>query len=335
MLRRAEAVLTDCCAYVSAGATHSTPASATKVGRAALGSFTARCRLGTHRCRSRCQRRLEKSCYCSSYRTGAAALQVLPEQSRELLHTTHTWAAACVSNQQQHTSDQAAQLAHVVQSYQNLAARTDASLVMYPPEVALPPNPTPNSIPASGSVPPSSNKTAAVASPDADGLPKADLPSAEEEPHEVASSPEQLPNKKRKLGEPKDVAQDELLDDDIDWAAPSTVAADAAEAPSEAGTSHAAIGDTQGAAQLKAGMQASPHGTQYMTATNADPPDPGNPQRQSDVRRIQHAVNEYIRAFLDPFYKAGIVSKEVWCSQKPAVMHCWMHCSAECTAVLL
>ena len=332
MLCSAVLVSIDCCAYVSAGATHCSPASATEAGRAALGSFTARCRLGTHRCRSLCQRRTEKDCYCSSYRTGAAALQVLPEQSRELLHITLTCAAACVLKQQQHTSDQAAQLVHVVQSYQNLAARTDASLVTYPPEVALPPNPTPISIPAAVSVPPPGNKTAAVASPNADGLPEADVPSAEEEPHEAVGSPEQLPNKKRKLGEPKVIAQDELLDDDIDWAAPSSVAADAAaasEAPSEADALHAAIGDTQGALQLKAGMQASPHGTQHTTETRADePPDPGSPQHHSDAKRIQHAVNKYIRAFLDPFYKAGIVTKEVWCSQD---LRC---CTAGCTALL-
>ncbi len=38
-------------------------------------------------------------------------------------------------------------------------------------------------------------------------------------------------------------------------------------------------------------------------------------QQNDEKRQIQHAVTEYVRALLDPFYKAGIVDKEVSISQ--------------------
>lgn len=148
---------------------------------------------------------------------------------------------------------------------------------------------------------------------------------------ELDADTDQLPNKRQKIKTNEDTAtaEEQLLDDDIDWHASSSYAdveavSEAADDPTDA--HHHSVPD------VNDGMQATCHSPQDPGATAEAP---GVMQsdvmkQDPDCKRIQHAVNEYIRAFLDPFYKAGIVNKEV--GRPPSMLGPWAN-SAERTVV--
>lgn len=196
-----------------------------------------------------------------------------------------------------------AQHAPVMQSYQNLAARTDASSVLYPPELPQPvTKPGPLTVPVSDLV----NQSVAAVSPSAGESPGEDtMPADDAEP---SGNTVQLPNKRQKTAAAPDPTEEQLVDDDIDWHAPE-MQDDNAEATLEAATVQTDDVDSGDTTQLAASKRGKSHSPRQSRAQNEK--QSNCVKRDSDFKRIQHAVNEYIRAFLDPFYKAGIVNKEV------------------------
>lgn len=204
----------------------------------------------------------------------------------------------------------------ILQSYLNAAARTDATLVKFPPE----------------SVQPHSQPKASASAQQAPALMASN--SQETGTSQVAGmlakaigteAAETAPNKRRKLDSkpaPAAIATP-LLDDDIDWAASSRACelpladSDAADAQAqqdltlaqqESQQLHAREFVPEAAAESAAAAEAPSEACQQ--------PDPvsdyqAGSQGNSDQGLVQHAVAEYVRALLDPFYKAGIVDREV------------------------
>lgn len=115
-----------------------------------------------------------------------------------------------------------------------------------------------------------------------------------------------------------------LIDDDIDWTAPNDGSepqspdvidsdVEALPAPQKSDPllvmSHVTEGAAEGAEHADAVAQISQH-------QDLGPDEPGGDQGDPDRRQVQHAVAEYVRALLDPFYKAGIVDREVRVSER-------------------
>ena len=114
-----------------------------------------------------------------------------------------------------------------------------------------------------------------------------------------------------------------MIDDDIDWAASSRACehpladSDAAGAvhqqdltlpQQESEQLHASETVQEAAAEDAAEAEAASEACQQwdLVADNQ-----AGSQGNSDKGLVQHAVAEYVRALLDPFYKAGIVDREV------------------------
>lgn len=233
-----------------------------------------------------------------------------------------------VSHTEHFIKDCTAQGMSAVQSYQNLAARTDASLIWFAPEVT----PVSTSTPALAPVSATANQTVPTDSPDGvDCHHQESMPQVTAGSDALLDSCDQGSNKRRKLTETEDT-KEQLLDEDIDWTAPSTVAQDVVDRPDALGAAFACDG-SEAIAQSKATQQKTLQKPQHIAAAVAgdrEQPDSGSPPLSPDAKRVQNAVNEYIRAFLDPFYKAGIVTKEVGC--RPL---CNAMSAAQCCALLL
>ena len=114
-----------------------------------------------------------------------------------------------------------------------------------------------------------------------------------------------------------------LIDDDIDWAA-SSRACEHQLADSDATDAQAQQDltlDQQESQQLHASESVQEAAAEDAAAAEAaseayHQPDlvsdyQAGSQGNSDKGLVQHAVAEYVRALLDPFYKAGIVDREV------------------------
>ena len=151
---------------------------------------------------------------------------------------------------------------------------------------------------------------------------------------------ETAPNKRRKLDSkpaPAAIATP-LIDDDIDWAASSRACehpladGDATDAQhqqdltlpqQESEQLRASETVQEAAAEDVAEAEAASEAcqTRNLVADNQ-----AGSQGNSDKGLVQHAVAEYVRALLDPFYKAGIVDREVSVT-KPvgsATSHCML-----------
>ena len=151
---------------------------------------------------------------------------------------------------------------------------------------------------------------------------------------------ETAPNKRRKLDSkpaPAAIATP-LIDDDIDWAASSRACehpladGDATDAQHQQDltlpqqeSEQLRVSETvqEAAAEDVAEAEAASKAcqTRNLVADNQ-----AGSQGNSDKGLVQHAVAEYVRALLDPFYKAGIVDREVSVT-KPvgsATSHCML-----------
>lgn len=200
-------------------------------------------------------------------------------------------------------------------SYLNAAARTDASIVKFPP-ASMQPHSQPNAFI-------SAQQAAALVA----------LNSKETGTSQAGSMPakaidteaaETAPNKRRKLDSkpaPAAIATP-LIDDDIDWAASSRACehpladGDATDAQhqqdltlpqQESEQLRASETVQEAAAEDVAEAEAASEAcqTRNLVADNQ-----AGSQGNSDKGLVQHAVAEYVRALLDPFYKAGIVDRE-------------------------
>lgn len=130
-----------------------------------------------------------------------------------------------------------------------------------------------------------------------------------------------MPAKRRRLDSEASpaVTTAPLIDDDIDWTAPNdgsepqspdVIDSDVEALPAPQmldpllAMSHVTEGAAEGAEHADAVAQISQH-------QDLGPDEPGGDQGDPNRRQVQHAVAEYVRALLDPFYKAGIVDREV------------------------
>lgn len=177
-----------------------------------------------------------------------------------------------------------------MQSYQNLAARTDAALIKYPPEVAL---------------------TKQLAAPAA-STPVEETPQQTPHgPHDAAEADAAPPSKRHRLGSRAHAAEDVLVDDDIDWTQAEQTQPKSEATDAEQGV-HTSVHEAAAIPTALVSDSSKMQSQDSQPAVNETrPPDKRVGRQNSEHNAVQHAVNGYIRAFLDPFYKAGIVTREV------------------------
>ncbi len=163
---------------------------------------------------------------------------------------------------------------------------------------------------------------------------------------------ETAPNKRRRFDSKPDPAAiaTPLIDDDIDWAA-SSGACEHPLADSDATDAQAQQDLTlpqQESEQLQARGFAQEAAAEDAAAAEAaseayHQPDlvsdyQAGSQGNSDKGLVQHAVAEYVRALLDPFYKAGIVDREVSVAEpiRVATSQCMLqHRPEECKSACI
>ncbi|DBA97552.1 TPA: hypothetical protein ACH3X1_015245 [Trebouxia sp. C0004] len=209
-------------------------------------------------------------------------------------------------------------MCHVVaQSYLNAAARTDASLVKFPP-ASMQPHPQPKASTSAQPVP----ALMALNSEEA-GTNQAAGMSASVVSTDAAGT---APTKRRKMdSKPATTATvTPLLDDDIDWAASSGACehpladSDATDAQGQQDVTlaqqqsepmHASDYVQEAAVEAAAEAEAAPEACRQLDVVSDNQ---AGSQENSDQGLVQHAVAEYVRALLDPFYKAGIVDREMY-----------------------
>ena len=195
-----------------------------------------------------------------------------------------------------------------LQSYSNAAARTNASLIKFPP-VTL----THQSKLAHDAAQQTGASNASEPGPEITKKRK------KSEAGDGASDSSTVSQKKQSKVEEalKAAAADTaLVDDNIDWTATSDQPH--LQSPSSAD-------DVQQVGMHQLG--ASEHDTGIAHPQSAEPPSKSEsiqqqpaevaaqevPSRNDDTgdKYVQHAVAEYVKALLDPFFKAGIVDREV------------------------
>lgn len=207
-----------------------------------------------------------------------------------------------------------------LQSYSNAAARTDASLIKFPP-ATLTPQATSGNDPAQQTGAPNAPEPATQST-------KKRKKTATDGVSEVSETSQ---NKQLKIEEASTataVPGTALLDDDIDW----TATADEPDLQLASSPDHAALqaGEPQhGAEELDTAVEQSQHADaidgsecsqqqQAAAAAHEAPSSTGG----TGNKQVQLAVGEYVKALLDPFYKAGIVDREVSSHIKPSLHVC-------------
>lgn len=205
-----------------------------------------------------------------------------------------------------------------LQSYSNAAARTDASLIKFPP-ATLTPQATSGNDPA--------QQTGAPNAPEPDtGSTKKRKRLATDSTSEVSETSQNKPSKVEEASTATAVPSTALLDDDIDW----TATADKPDWQLASSPDHAVLlqaGDPQLAAEEPdTAVEQSQHADaadgsgsnrlQQQQAAAAAHEVPSSTGGTGD-KQVQLAVGEYVKALLDPFYKAGIVDRQVRSYFKP------------------
>ena len=208
----------------------------------------------------------------------------------------------------------------VLQSYANAAARTDASLIKFPP-VTL----TTQALPANNTA----QQTGASSAPEPDpGSTKKRKTSGSDRVSEISEASQAKQPKVKEsataAAAAAAVSSTALLDDDIDWNATADesdlqLASSAVDAVQEDSRSQPSAGEPDAApAQSQHADTADEHEPlEQQQAAFAAQQVPCSAGDKAD-RQVQHAVAEYVKALLDPFYKAGIVDREVSCHVKPS-----------------
>ena len=204
-----------------------------------------------------------------------------------------------------------------MQSYLNAAARTDASLIKFPPDAERQASLALNTKPKQQ---PSEHATATIG-PDHDAKPD-DIPH-EDFANEDCQGNSISPNKRQKLEDTSAAAiSAALVDDDIDWAATDQDQDFETGLPLE--QHHPVSNHQQGAAEQE-DLAAQQHQTENDVETTAE----GDVQQHKTAssrtgggREVQHAVAEYVKALLDPFHQAGIVNREVRIATSGVALHC-------------
>ena len=186
-----------------------------------------------------------------------------------------------------------------MQSYSNAAARTDASLTKFPPVTAHQVRSGPQSV----------QQIEASKPPERDP----DTTKKRKRSESATGVSESSKNKQPQEESPPAASTNTaLVDDDIDWtaitAAPDMQLSSAAEADAiqlsaeelDTGLAHSQQAEAAGASECLQQQQAAV--AEHGVLSSGD--DTGD-------KHVQHAVGEYVKALLDPFYKAGIVDREV------------------------
>ena len=199
----------------------------------------------------------------------------------------------------------------ILQSYTNAAARTDASLIRFPP-VILTHQATSGSDAA--------QQTGASSIPDPD--PGSTKKRKKSVSHWGSEFSEASPIKQCKVegaSTAAAVSSAALLDDDIDWTATAdnTDLHSADHAVAQANESQ--LGADEPDFALAHANAAGAHTCLEPQQAPAAAQEAPCSTRDKGDKQVQHAVGEYVKALLDPFYKAGIVNREVSSHTKPAL----------------
>ena len=211
----------------------------------------------------------------------------------------------------------------MLQSYANAAARTDASLIKFPP-VAL----TQQATSASDAAQQTDGSSAPEPGP-ASTKKRKNTKSGSDAPSELSKASQ---NKQPKVEGTSTAAaalsSAALLDDDIDWTATANksdqsdlqLASSADDAVQQAGRSQLSADepDTAPAHSQHADTANDSKCLQQPQAACAAHEAPSSTGDDGD-KQVQQAVGEYVKALLDPFYKAGIVDRQVSFHTKPAL----------------
>lgn len=209
-----------------------------------------------------------------------------------------------------------------LQSYSNAAARTDASLIKFPP-ATLTPQATSGNDPA--------QQTGAPTAPGPDtGSTKKRKNLATGGASEISEMSHNKQSKVEEASTAAAVPSTALLDDDIDWTAtadkpdlqlpaspdPAVLqAGDPQPGPQEPDT---ALEQSQCTDAADGSGSACLQPQQAAAAAHEVPSSSGG----TGDKQVQLAVGEYVKALLDPFYKAGIVDREVSSHIKPDLHVC-------------
>ena len=205
-----------------------------------------------------------------------------------------------------------------LQSYSNAAARTDASLIKFPP-ATLTQRATSGKDPAQKSGAPNAPE------PDTGSTKKRKTPGTDGA-SEISETSQNKQSKVEEVLTATAVPSTALLDDDIDW----TATADKSDLQLASSPDRAVLqaGDPQlGGKELDTALEQLQHADaadgnecpQQQQAAVAAHEAPSSNGGTGD-KQVQHAVGEYVKALLDPFYKAGIVDREVSLPVKPSCM---------------
>lgn len=196
-----------------------------------------------------------------------------------------------------------------MQSYLNAAARTDALLIKFPPAAQTSPaKPVPSKL-AAPFQPSPETKALHAAKPGSDSNHRKRGPQVAEETLDEDGASHK---KKLKVEQASAAAiNTALLDDDIDWTATSATAELELASASNFEQKSENKQDTDDThlkqAEVKSALAEAPS---QPHASNAAEKLPDN-GRDAGNKEIHQAVAGYVKALLDPFYKAGIVDREV------------------------
>lgn len=211
-----------------------------------------------------------------------------------------------------------------MQSYSNAAARTDASLIKYPPAT------TPQVRSAHHSAQQIEASTPFELDPDTTKKRKR----SESSTGVSESGQNKQPQEDSSTATATGTA---LVDDDIDWTATTAVPdMQLASPPDNIKAGESQLGSDEPDTGLANAQQAEAVGaSECLQQQQAAMGEHGVASSGGDTgdKHVQHAVGEYVKALLDPFYKAGIVDREVGSLYLPTYaassVHVHMHaCSA-------
>lgn len=189
-----------------------------------------------------------------------------------------------------------------MQSYSNAAARTDASLIKYPPATAHQVKSAHHSVQQIEASKPSELDP--------------DTSKKRKRSESTTGVSESSQNKQHQEHSSTAAAtHTALVDDDIDWTATTAVPdMQLASPPDSIQGDERQLGADEPDTDLAHSQQAAAvHASECLQQQQAAMAEHGVSSSGGDTgdKHVQHAVGEYVKALLDPFYKAGIIDREV------------------------
>ncbi|KAL3133325.1 hypothetical protein ABBQ38_007202 [Trebouxia sp. C0009 RCD-2024] len=188
-------------------------------------------------------------------------------------------------------------------SYSNAAARTDASLIKYPPATAHQVKSAHHSVQQIEASKPSELDP--------------DTSKKRKRSESTTGVSESSQNKQHQEHSSTAAAtHTALVDDDIDWTATTAVPdMQLASPPDSIQGDERQLGADEPDTDLAHSQQAAAvHASECLQQQQAAMAEHGVSSSGGDTgdKHVQHAVGEYVKALLDPFYKAGIIDREMY-----------------------